>query len=816
MGIGKAIAKRFLALALVSAMLASSVFAATAASNTGDAEKVCGLTPEQACAAIGNSTNCPLTNPTDSTTCASIAKDAETAAIAPSDPGDPAANSIILALPPLESSYDKPYDDCMTQGACAALPASSVKGAGEISNALIGEPVAPRSDANDPVALQTAMLYTSTANGNGEGADGQGASSEQDIDPGSLITTFDESAGDTDQNADGQTLVTSFDETETGANGANPDTTSGASGNTSDSGDPSLISATTNRVTLRLAQDGSNSADILYDVPIDATRSVTLAEGVEVASNAAFAEPVLTIQLAEVLHFVDEVGKVLSNPTTDASGAINYGLKDIVVDRSMIISAVVSADSDGDGMGDAVDWAPNDNTLQQYIRYSADANGSLTGTALYNQALVGDMLSGSAPAPVPVPNSGYAFDKWVNAAGTAVDPDTAAVLKENAELKAIFVALDGGSDENPSDPAPTLYSIRYVAGPNGALSGTAVYENLSAGSKVSDVAPAPSPQPESGYRFAAWEIDGATADLSSLLLGESNLVITAAFEADITQTPDPIPDPAPTGNHSVKYELGANGKTFRDPITQLEVPSATYQNLAAGAKLAELAPAPIAVPNYGYTLAFWTDQNGKRIDPATAVVGDNTTKITANFVSLKEIGDLNADGIRDKYQNVYRIDFVPTTGGKLRGSCRFVFIGGKKGDGIALTLDNLVSETPFQAPTPMPQANYEFSGWLPSVSLTEIKLSGNVVVRAVFKKQSCRIQFTCQDLLVGLCNTAYGETIKSGCIGLNVPKKDKYGRSFCGWLAPNGSVYSTKEALSLSANGSMTFQAVFGNSSGKR
>ncbi|HPQ33338.1 MAG TPA: InlB B-repeat-containing protein, partial [Tenuifilaceae bacterium] len=119
------------------------------------------------------------------------------------------------------------------------------------------------------------------------------------------------------------------------------------------------------------------------------------------------------------------------------------------------------------------------------LSYAAGENGAISGET---SQTVNHGASGSEVTAVP--NTGYHFTQWSD--GSTANPRTDSNVTENISVTAEFVL--------------NSYTLNYVAGENGAISGEAsqTVNHGASGSEVTAV-------PNTGYHFTQWS-DGSTAN----------------------------------------------------------------------------------------------------------------------------------------------------------------------------------------------------------------------------------------------------------------------------------------------------------------
>lgn len=159
------------------------------------------------------------------------------------------------------------------------------------------------------------------------------------------------------------------------------------------------------------------------------------------------------------------------------------------------------------------------------------------------------------------------------------------------------------------------YTMTYIAGAGGSFqNGSPQYETVPMDRLPSQI---PTPIPNPGFVFKHWVDERGTvySNIAAITQGEvsANKTYTALFEGDLNKL------------RNVTYRSMGGGTL---------VGTTAYANCLIGTPLSQSAPAPTPTPSAGFKFTGWTDVNGNPIDPATAVVGDNTTTINAYFGRL--------------------------------------------------------------------------------------------------------------------------------------------------------------------------------------
>lgn len=375
---------------------------------------------------------------------------------------------------------------------------------------------------------------------------------------------------------------------------------------------------------------------------------------------------------------------------------------------------------------------------------------------------------------------GYRFAGWNTAPdGSGQTFDASTPINKNATVYAIW------TDQ---------ITITFVSDGGGSLSGNRTIA-MRPGQSPTDL---PTPQPNAGYRFSHWYVanDPNKTPYTTAAIERGTINGNVEFHAVFVETGK---------QYAVQYVAGANG-TLQG--------SASYRNITAGEKLAQSAPAPKPVPNAGYVFAEWQDTRGARINMASAVVNEQTTRITARFER-----DENGDGVADSLQNRYTLTFSPSTGGKLQGQLTYVLIGGRKGDNKPLTINNVVGGK-LVLPKAVPNTGYTFAGWTPAVNFLKMQLRGDARFVANFAETTSKsattpspftIRFTSNNKVLKDYTATKGARVSDVTNGINslpTPTAPS-GYRFIGWTCPDGKIRTTAQVLLLYSDRDMTFVATF-------
>ena len=233
------------------------------------------------------------------------------------------------------------------------------------------------------------------------------------------------------------------------------------------------------------------------------------------------------------------------------------------------------------------------------LEYAAGAGGSISGAA---EQAVGWDRSGTEVTAVP--NPGYHFVSWSD--GLANAARTEGNVTADLSVTAKF--------------APdAVFTLRYVAGPGGAVLG-ATTQKVSGGGSGTPVTAVARP----GYHFCSWS-DGSTGAIRTDCNVNGNVSVTAQFLSNITYT--------------LKFKAGAGGAII----------GVTPQVLYQGGWSSQVS----AVPGTGYHFVNWTGDNCFKATVENPLIVKGATasqSITANFAI-----------------NQYQVSFVAGPHGKIVG-----------------------------------------------------------------------------------------------------------------------------------------------------
>jgi len=207
------------------------------------------------------------------------------------------------------------------------------------------------------------------------------------------------------------------------------------------------------------------------------------------------------------------------------------------------------------------------------LTYNAGPNGSISGTTPQTVA-----HGGSGSAVTAVPDAGYHFVSWSDGVLTASRTD--GPITADLTVTASF--------------AINSYTLTYLAGPNGSISGSTPQAVAHGGSGTAVTA-----VPDAGYHFVSWSDGVLTASRTDGPI-TADLTVSASFAIN---------------EYTLTYNAGPNGS----------ISGTTPQTVAHGGS----GSAVTAVPDAGYYFVSWSDGvlTASRTD--TNVMADLT--VTASF-----------------------------------------------------------------------------------------------------------------------------------------------------------------------------------------
>ena len=270
------------------------------------------------------------------------------------------------------------------------------------------------------------------------------------------------------------------------------------------------------------------------------------------------------------------------------------------------------------------------------------------------------------------------FDHWEGDYENVTDDVTVTAIYKD----------DINSNEIPDDLDPH-YTIEFVAGDNGTLDGTLKYENVLTDLTFEEAGiTVPTPVANENYIFDEW-----TPEIDETVTG--GVVYTAVFAPDFNHNEK---DDNDEDHYTIEFVAGENGK--------LEG-TLKYENVLVDLTFEEagiIIPTPVADENYIFN--EWDEEI------ATTVTKNAT--YTAVFAP-----DFNKNEKDDTTEEHYTIEFVAGENGKLEGTLKYENV----------LVDLTFEQAGITIPTTMPDENYIFNGWEPTVVET---VTSNQVYTAKF------------------------------------------------------------------------------------
>ena len=232
-------------------------------------------------------------------------------------------------------------------------------------------------------------------------------------------------------------------------------------------------------------------------------------------------------------------------------------------------SAAIGATRTDLGVTSSVTYTANFSRINYVVTYTAGTGGSITGTSSQTIA-----YGSNGSAVTATPSTGYRFVRWSD--NSTTNPRTDNTVTSSQTFNAVFELL--------------TYTVTYVPGSRGALTGTAV-QTVSHGSDGSSVTIAAN----SGYTFSKWSEDNSTSTTRNETNVTSNLTFTAIYAVN---------------NYVITFDT--NGGVYSD--------SSTSKNVTLAFNVDALLSVP-ATPTYtGYTLLGWAATAGAASALATYLV----------------------------------------------------------------------------------------------------------------------------------------------------------------------------------------------------
>jgi len=276
-------------------------------------------------------------------------------------------------------------------------------------------------------------------------------------------------------------------------------------------------------------------------------------------------------------------------------------------------------------------------------------------------------------------------------------PETDAKVESDLTFEAVF-AEDLNNDETP-DYLEDKYTVEFVAGENGSLTGTTKFENLLKGLTFADeLVVIPTPVANDGYAFDKWTETTPTND--TVISG--NLTYTAVFAEDRNNndTPD-----YKENKYTIEFVAGENGS--------LEGKT-KYENILVDLTFEEagiLIPTPVA--NEGYAFDKWTETM-----PTNGTIVTGNVTYTAVFAE-----DKNNNGTPDYLDDKYTVEFTTNYKDLLEGTTKF---------------ENILTGLKFYDEVEVPTIievkgdNLAFDKWNPVLPAADAKVESDLTFEAVF------------------------------------------------------------------------------------
>ncbi|MGD8192156.1 beta strand repeat-containing protein [Brevibacillus ginsengisoli] len=396
------------------------------------------------------------------------------------------------------------------------------------------------------------------------------------------------------------------------------------------------------------------------------------------------------------------------------------------------------------------------------LTYAAGANGTINGTA--SQTV---NSGGNATTVTAVPDTGYHFVSWSDGVTTAsrTDKNVTADLNVTANF------------------AINTYTLDYVAGANGTISGTASQTVNSGGNGTTVTA-----VPDAGYHFVSWSDGVTTASRTDKNVTE-NLNVTANFAIN-TYTLNYAADANGTisGTTSQTVNSGQSGTTvtavpntgyyfvsWSDGVTTA---SRTDKNVTADLNVT----ANFAINTY--TLNYAADANGTISGTTSQTVnsGQSGTTVTAvpntgyYFVSWSDgvttasrtdkniTADLNVTA--NFAINTYTLNYAADANGTISGTTSQTVNSGQSGTTV----------------TAVPDTGYYFVGWSDGVTTatrTDKNVTTNLNVTANFAINTYNLNYAAD--ANGTISGTTSQTVNSGQSGTTVTAVPDAGYHFVSW-----------------------------------
>ena len=329
---------------------------------------------------------------------------------------------------------------------------------------------------------------------------------------------------------------------------------------------------------------------------------------------------------------------------------------------------------------------------------------------------------------------GYTFDYWEgNCTGTGTCQVT---MDSDKSVKVYF------------EPYTATFTLTYIAGPNGTISGdTTQFVNIGAnGTSVTAV-------PNTGYQFVNWS-DGSIANPRTDTNVTADITVTANFELT---PPDCY---ALTLTHT---GMGTNPEA--SPTNSVGCAVGTY---IAGANITLSG----AVPATGWQIVSWT---GTTNNSSTAATN------TVNMPAAAHTAGVNYTQI------TYTLTYIAGTGGTLTGETTQTVNYGANGTSV----------------TAVPNTGYSFVDWSDGSTAnprTDTNVTANITVTANFAINTYTLTYT-----AGTGGTLTGDTTQTvnyGGSGTSVTAVPNTGYHFVDWS--DGSIANPRTDINVTADITVT------------
>jgi uncharacterized repeat protein (TIGR02543 family) len=440
---------------------------------------------------------------------------------------------------------------------------------------------------------------------------------------------------------------------------------------------------------------------------------------------------------------------------------------------------------------------------QYTLTFTAGAGGAISGASPQY------VLQGGSSTPVTaLPDTGYHFANWTG--------DNGFVTKTANPLTVNNVAA---SQNITANFAINQYTITFVAGPHGSISGT-TKQTVNYGDSTTSVTAVPN----TGYNFVNWTDTNSNVVSSSATLTLTNVTATQKITANFApnqytlnftasaggaisgtspqyvlygDNATPVTAVPNTGYYFVNW-TGDNGFVTKtaNPLTLNNVKAS--QNITANFAInqyiitfvaglhgsisgttkqtvnyGDSTTSVTAVPNTGYNFVNWTDTNSNVVSSSATLMLTNvmaSQRITANFAP-----------------NQYTLTFTAGAGGAISGaSPQFVLYG-----------DNT---TPVTA---LPNTGYHFVNWTGNNGFVT-KTANPLTVNNVKASQNITANFAINQYTItfvaGLHGSISGttkQTVNYGDSTTSVTAVPNTGYYFVNWTDTNGNVVSSSATFTL-------------------